>query len=68
MQHFIKLPAVKERTSLSRSTIYAKISKGTFPKQIKLGERAVGWLESDINDWINQQITKSQKHSLTESM
>lgn len=68
MQNILRLPTVKERVSLSRSTIYALISKGKFPKQIKLGERAIGWLESDINDWINQQITKSKEHLLTERM
>ena len=68
MQKILRLPSVKERTSLSRSTIYFLISKGTFPKQIKIAERAVGWLESDINEWINKQIIKSKKHSLPESM
>lgn len=59
MQNILRLPTVKERTGLSRSTIYLLISKGLFPKQIKLGERAVGWLDEDINNWINHQITQS---------
>lgn len=60
MQNILRLPTVKERTGLSRSTIYLLISKGSFPKQIKLGERAVGWLDEDVNKWINQQILFSQ--------
>lgn len=47
------MPKVKERTGLSRSTIYAKIAQGTFPKPVCLGARAVGWLESEIDEWIN---------------
>lgn len=48
----IRLPEVMNRTSLSRSTIYAYIKKGMFPKPIKIGLRAVGWHESEIIDWI----------------
>ena len=59
----LRLPQVKQITGLSRSTIYLLISKGTFPKQIKLSERAVGWLENDINKWIEKQIAKSNNYS-----
>jgi len=55
-----KLPDIKKRTSLSRSTIYAKIAKGTFPKQISLGGRSVGWVSSEIDDWITNQIKISR--------
>jgi len=61
MTHVIlRLPAVKQRTGLSRSTIYLKISKGEFPESISLGSRAVGWIEKDINDWLNQRIEDSR--------
>jgi prophage regulatory protein len=55
----IRRKEVQERTGLSRSTIYLRISKGLFPKQISLGDRACGWLESDINNWIENCITTS---------
>ena len=55
-QEFIRLNAVKEITSLSKSTIYRLISEGEFPKQIQIGKRAVVWVRSDINDWINQKL------------
>lgn len=48
----LRLPVVKNRTGMSRSSIYAAIADGNFPKQIKLGSRAVGWLESEIDNWI----------------
>ena len=47
---------VESRTGLSCSTIYLRIKKGTFPKPIKLGERAVGWLESEIYDWLDEKM------------
>ena len=40
---------VEERTGLSRSTIYLRVKEGTFPKQVRLGPRTVGWVESEIN-------------------
>ena len=57
----LRLPTVKDRTGLSRSTIYLRISEGRFPKPISLGDRAVGWLEEEINDWLNQRIEYSRK-------
>ena len=57
----LRLPAVKARTGLSRSTIYLRISEGRFPKPISLGGRAVGWVEDEINDWLTLQIETSRK-------
>jgi len=56
----LRLPTVKARTGLSRSTIYLRITEGTFPKPISLGSRAVGWIESEVNDWLSQQIETSR--------
>ncbi|MFK5949178.1 MAG: AlpA family transcriptional regulator [Methylococcales bacterium] len=64
MKHLIlRLPAVKECTGLSRSTIYLMMSKKQFPLPISLGDRAVGWLEEEIDNWIEQRIgtTRSVK-------
>ncbi|QBQ56640.1 helix-turn-helix transcriptional regulator [Nitrosococcus wardiae] len=44
----LRLPAVKARTGLSRSTIYLHISEGRFPKPVPLGARAVGWPEDEV--------------------
>ena len=55
---------VEGRTSLSRSTIYLRIASRTFPSPISLGGgRAVGWVEQEIEDWLQQQITASRKGS-----
>jgi prophage regulatory protein len=56
----LRLPAVKARTGLSRSTIYLRISKGTFPTPIALGGRAVGWIDEEIQKWLEQQIEASR--------
>ena len=57
----LRLPSVRERTGLSRSSIYLRISEGRFPRPISLGERAVGWLESEITEWVNRRIEASRQ-------
>jgi prophage regulatory protein len=52
---------VEARTGLSRSTIYLRISEGTFPKPVSLGGRAVGWVEAEVQDWIGAQIEASRE-------
>jgi prophage regulatory protein len=49
----IRLPTVIERTKISRSSIYSFVKNGTFPTPIKLSVRSIGFLESEIEDWIN---------------
>lgn len=57
----LRLPTVKARTGLSRSTIYLRITDGAFPKPISLGGRAVGWIESEIECWLEQQVETSRR-------
>ena len=59
--NILRLPAVKTRTGLSRSTIYLRVLQGTFPKPVSLGARAVGWVEAEIQEWLQQQIETSRK-------
>ena len=51
---------VEARTGLSRSTIYQRIAEGSFPKPISLGARAVGWLESEIEAWLESCVSASR--------
>jgi prophage regulatory protein len=53
---------VEKRVGLTRSPIYARIKAGNFPKPISLGGgKAVGWIESEIDAWLNAQVEKSRK-------
>lgn len=53
---------LETRLGLSRSTIYAKVANSDLPPPIRLGKgRAVGWLESDISNWLDIQIKRSRK-------
>ena len=53
---FLRRRQVQTRTGLSRSTIYQYIKDGVFPKPVPLGPRAVGWLESDVSEWIAARV------------
>jgi prophage regulatory protein len=48
----LRLPAVLDRTGLSRSTVYRKIQEGTFPRQVARGVRSAGWRESAVRKWM----------------
>ena len=56
----LRLNSVKEITGLSKSTIYSRIAEGTFPKQIPIGPRLVVWVESDIQNWITEQVSAAR--------
>jgi prophage regulatory protein len=52
MKRIIRRPAVEDKTGLKHSEIYERIKLGTFPRQVPLGPKAVGWLEHEIEAWI----------------
>ena len=56
----LRLENVKSKTGLSRSTIYRLMDEGRFPHQINLGYRAVAWLESEVDNWLDEKISSSR--------
>jgi prophage regulatory protein len=54
----IKLKEVMDCTGLGRSSIYKQISNGKFPKSVSLGDRSVGWVDSEIEEWILSRIAE----------
>lgn len=60
----IRLKEVIDSTGLARSTIYKYIAEGTFPKPVSLGDRCVGWVDSEVNDWI---LARIEERDLAES-
>ena len=55
----IRLPQVIAKTGLAKSTIYLFLKEKKFPKSIQLGQRSIGFLESDIDAWIDNRIAES---------
>ncbi|MBI1417971.1 MAG: AlpA family phage regulatory protein [Limimaricola sp.] len=50
---------VEKLVGLSRSTLYAMMAEGAFPRPVKLGKRAVGWRERDVRAWLETRTTNA---------
>ncbi len=51
-RRIIRIDEVSQLTGLARSTIYKKVSEGSFPPPVRLGARSVGWRLTDIDVWL----------------
>ncbi|WP_416220927.1 helix-turn-helix transcriptional regulator [Bdellovibrio sp. SKB1291214] len=54
--NILRLSEVSDKVGLTRSSIYRFLKTGCFPKPINLSSRSVGWLESEVNLWIEQRV------------
>ncbi len=59
-ERILRRREVEALTGLSRSTIYAQMAEGTFPKPVRLGKRAVGWTDSTIEEWVETRKTSDE--------
>jgi prophage regulatory protein len=58
MTKLLRLPGVKTRTGLTTTEIYEAQKEGTFPASVRISERCVAWVETEINEWIAQRIAQ----------
>ena len=65
IQKLIRLPEVINRTGYQRSNIYHLMSQGQFPKSVSLGGRAVAWLESEVDFWIQERVDLRDHNEIT---
>ncbi|NOS79103.1 MAG: AlpA family phage regulatory protein [Nitrospira sp.] len=56
----LRLKDVQRHLSLSRSAIYARIADNDFPSAIQLGPRAIGWLQADVDAWLESRTRQSR--------
>lgn len=66
-ERILRLPDVKAKTGLSRSSIYQRMRAKTFPPAVMITEYAVGWKLSDIDRWISQ-LPERRPHFNAKSM
>ena len=57
---FIRLSEVQRRTGYSKAWLYRLISQKKFPASVKIGSRSIAFIESEIDEWINQRIAESR--------
>ena len=57
---FLRWPEVHQHVGLCRSYVHNLVQKGKFPKPVKLGARASGWLESEVHVWIEHRVAESR--------
>jgi len=60
-ERFMRMAEVRERTGLTRGTIYDRMADGTFPRSISLGKTIVAWRASEIEAWILAQIEANDR-------
>ena len=65
-EFILRLPRVAEITGLSRSTIIAMVrnEEESFPQPVRLGKRAIGWKQTDIEAWLAGRPTRNEEHWL----
>lgn len=66
MDRFIREPECRLRTGLARSTRWALERRGLFPKRRRLARNAVGWLESELLEWMKSRAAGSEHPPLRE--
>jgi prophage regulatory protein len=52
----LRLPAVLELVGLGRSRIYDLVSEGRFPAPVRLSDRAVAWVASEVDEWVQARV------------
>ncbi len=60
-QRIMRLPEVCAVTGLGRSFIYQLQAAGSFPQRVKLGARAVGWLEDEVQRWLSDKVAENRQ-------
>ncbi len=61
MTALLKLPEVARRTGMGRSTIQRDVALGAFPRPVRVGSRAVRWVEAEVQGWIESKIRASRE-------
>lgn len=62
-ERILRLNSVLECTGLSRATLYRKVQAGTFPRQVRIATRCMGWQESAVNEWLRNPMFWSVNES-----
>ncbi len=59
----IRLPEVCRTTGLGRSMVYQLEAERRFPARVRISDRAVGWVEEEVQGWLAERILRSRAPS-----
>ena len=62
-ERFFRIKEVQDFSGLSRSQIYALVARGEFPRQVKVSEKASGWLLSELEAWMSERVANRNRAS-----
>jgi len=65
---FLRLKEVETIIGLKRSWIYDAMDRGDFPRQVKIGRRAVGWRQTDVDAWLHERVVESDLPSRSDAL
>ena len=60
-KRILRLPEVEAKCGIKVSEIYERVLLGTFPRQVPLGPKTVGWLESELDTWIDERVREREE-------
>jgi prophage regulatory protein len=63
----LRLPEVIARTGKARTSIYEGVERGDFPAPVALGPRSVGWVEDEIDSWLDHRIAERDAREVVKS-
>ncbi len=62
-ERIIRRREVETMTGRGRSAIYEMMAEGTFPKNVRVGKRSVGWIESEVQNWVSDRINEARSQT-----
>lgn len=60
-ERLIRITEVEDTVGLTKGAIYGRIRRGEFPSPVRVGDRAVRWLESEIQSWIADRVREAEQ-------
>lgn len=60
----LRRPKVEELTGLGRSAIYEYMARGQFPRPVRLSDKAVGWIEAEVSEWIIARVAERDNEAI----
>ncbi|CAI2472294.1 helix-turn-helix transcriptional regulator [Serratia proteamaculans] len=63
-QTLIRIPEVQRRCGFGRAWLYRLVAQNRFPKPVKIGSRSIAFIETEVDEWINQRIADSRRETV----